>query len=100
MQLILVQVELGLQDMEAKVRMVVIQHLVDLLLPLVVVEEELVTVLLEEIEMEIMEGQEVGHRSGVVLLALELQGKVMREHLLLEAEIEAAAAVALVALVE
>ena len=86
--------------MEAKVRMVAIQHLVDLLLPLVVVEVELATVHLEEIEMEIMEDQEVGHRSLVVLLALELQDKVMQEHLLLEVEIEVAVAVVLAVLVD
>ena len=45
-----------------------------------VVEEELVTVLLEEIEMERMEDQEGVHLFGMVILDLELLAKVMLEH--------------------
>jgi len=76
--------------------MVVIQHSVDLLLLLAVVEAELATVHLEEIEMELMEDQEVGHHFILELLDLELQDKVMQEHLPPEAEIEVAVAVVLV----
>ena len=60
------------------------------------VEAELATVHLEEIEMELIEDQEVGHHFILELLDLELQDKVMQEHLPPEAEIEVAVEVVLV----
>ena len=67
---------------------------------LVVVEEELVTVLLEEIEMERMEDQEGVHLFGMVILDLELLAKVMLEHKKLLEETEVVEVEVLVALVD
>ena len=65
-----------------------------------VVEEELVTVLLEEIEMERMEDQEGVHLFGMVILDPELLAKVMLEHKKLLEETEVVEVEVLVALVD